>query len=148
MKDLLNFGEMLSVQARLSPDRVGARDLERAMTLQRKDVAKQNASLKSGLEAKDLIFNNVDPDFQDFYACGSGLESCEIDHRSRAICTGASVSSSTNPETDTPSSLTAFFIGKSVLSNSAVTFAKSLQLPMMPATVLLLEINSKSRTSP
>jgi hypothetical protein len=29
-----------------------------------------------------------------------------------------------NPETDTPSSLTAFFIGKSALNNSLVTFAK------------------------
>jgi len=59
VKNLLNFGEMFSVQAHLSPDRVGARDLERAMTLQREDAAKQNANLKSGLEAKDLIFNNV-----------------------------------------------------------------------------------------
>ena len=32
MKDLLNFGQMLSVHARLSPNRVGARDLERSMT--------------------------------------------------------------------------------------------------------------------
>ena len=32
MKDLLNFGQMLSVHARLSPNRIGARDLDRAMT--------------------------------------------------------------------------------------------------------------------
>jgi acyl-CoA synthetase (AMP-forming)/AMP-acid ligase II len=32
VKDLLNFGQMLSVHARLSPGRVGARDLDRAMT--------------------------------------------------------------------------------------------------------------------
>ena len=32
MKDLLNFGEMLSVHARLSPNRLGARDLDRSMT--------------------------------------------------------------------------------------------------------------------
>jgi len=32
VKDLLNFGQMLSVHARLSPNRVGARDLERSMT--------------------------------------------------------------------------------------------------------------------
>ena len=32
MKNLLNFGQMLSVHARLSPERIGARDLERAMT--------------------------------------------------------------------------------------------------------------------
>src|ERR1700754_1428623 len=32
MKDLLNFGQMLSVHARITPNRVGARDLERTMT--------------------------------------------------------------------------------------------------------------------
>ena len=32
VKDLLNFGQMLSVHARLSPNRVGARDLERSAT--------------------------------------------------------------------------------------------------------------------
>src|SRR6185436_4436406 len=32
MKDLLNFGEMLSAHARLAPNRTGARDLDRAMT--------------------------------------------------------------------------------------------------------------------
>jgi hypothetical protein len=62
-------------------------------------------------------------------------------YSSRAICAG---SSSTNPETDTPSSLTAFLIGKTAFNNSAVTFAKSLLLPIVLATVLLLEISSKS----
>jgi fatty-acyl-CoA synthase len=32
MQDLLNLGQMLSVHARLSPDRLGARDLERSMS--------------------------------------------------------------------------------------------------------------------
>ena len=32
MKDLLNFGQMLSVHARLSPGRVGARDLDHSMS--------------------------------------------------------------------------------------------------------------------
>src|SRR5580704_16291208 len=32
MKDLLNFGEMLSVHARLAPNRLGTRDLDRSMT--------------------------------------------------------------------------------------------------------------------
>src|SRR5215217_290832 len=32
MKDLLILGQMLTVHARLSPDRTGARDLDRAMT--------------------------------------------------------------------------------------------------------------------
>src|SRR4029077_16456767 len=32
MKDLLNFGEMLSAHARLAPNRTGARDLDRSMT--------------------------------------------------------------------------------------------------------------------
>jgi hypothetical protein len=68
----------------------------------------------------------------------------EIDHSSRAICAGSSVSSPTNPETDTPSSLTAFFIEKSALNNSDVTFAKSLRRSTEPAIVRLREINSKS----
>jgi hypothetical protein len=65
----------------------------------------------------------------------------EVDHSSRGICVGSSVSSPTNPETDTPSSLTAFFIGKSALNNSA---AKSLRLQTAPANVRLREISSKS----
>jgi fatty-acyl-CoA synthase len=32
VKDLLNFGEMLAVHARITPDRLGTRDLDRAMT--------------------------------------------------------------------------------------------------------------------
>ncbi len=32
MRDPLPFGRMLSVQARLQPDRIGARDLERSMS--------------------------------------------------------------------------------------------------------------------
>ena len=32
MKELLNLGQMLTAHARLSPDRIGARDLERTMT--------------------------------------------------------------------------------------------------------------------
>ena len=32
MRDVLTPGQMLAVQARLQPDRIGARDLERAMT--------------------------------------------------------------------------------------------------------------------
>ena len=32
MKDLLNFGQMLSVHARVTPGRIGARDLDRALT--------------------------------------------------------------------------------------------------------------------
>jgi non-ribosomal peptide synthetase component F len=32
MRDVLTPGQMLAVQARLQPDRIGARDLEREMT--------------------------------------------------------------------------------------------------------------------
>src|SRR5262245_44365705 len=32
VKDLLNFGQMLSVHARVTPGRIGARDLDRALT--------------------------------------------------------------------------------------------------------------------
>jgi fatty-acyl-CoA synthase len=57
-KDLLNFGQMLSVHARLSPDRVGARDLERSMTFsQWNDRACRlaNALLGLGLSKGDRV---------------------------------------------------------------------------------------------
>ena len=50
MKDLLTLGQMLSVQARLNPDKTGARDLERSMTfLQWNRRACQLANAISGL---------------------------------------------------------------------------------------------------
>ncbi|WP_323048374.1 class I adenylate-forming enzyme family protein [Paraburkholderia sp.] len=58
VKDLLNFGQMLSVHARLSPDRVGARDLERSMTFsQWNDRACRlaNALLGLGLSKGDRV---------------------------------------------------------------------------------------------
>jgi TRAP-type transport system periplasmic protein len=49
--------------AGLPPDiqEIVSKNINAAALLQREDVAKQNASLKSDLEAKGLIFNNVDP---------------------------------------------------------------------------------------
>jgi fatty-acyl-CoA synthase len=58
VKDLLNFGQMLSVHARLSPNRVGARDLERSMTFsQWNDRACRlaNALLGLGLSKGDRV---------------------------------------------------------------------------------------------
>ena len=58
MKDLLNFGEMLSVHARLSPNRVGARDLERTMTFAQwneRSCRLANALLGLGLKKGDRI---------------------------------------------------------------------------------------------
>ena len=58
MKDLLNFGQMLSVHARLSPNRVGARDLERSMTFSQwndRSCRLANALLGLGLSKGDRV---------------------------------------------------------------------------------------------
>src|SRR5215468_1259274 len=58
MKDLLNFGQMLSVQARVSPNRTGARDLERAMTFAQwneRSCRLANALLGLGLAKGDRV---------------------------------------------------------------------------------------------
>src|SRR5215470_12593370 len=58
MKDLLNFGEMLAVHARLAPNRLGTRDLDRAMTFgQWNDRSCQlaNALLGLGLVKGDRV---------------------------------------------------------------------------------------------
>jgi fatty-acyl-CoA synthase len=58
VKDLLNFGEMLSVHARLSPNRVGALDLERSMTFAQwneRSCRLANALLGLGLNKGDRV---------------------------------------------------------------------------------------------
>lgn len=58
MKDLLNFGEMLSVHARLAPQRVGARDLDRTMTFAQwneRSCRLANALLGLGLAKGDRV---------------------------------------------------------------------------------------------
>ena len=58
MKDLLNFGQMLSVHARLSPNRIGARDLDRAMTFAQwneRSCRLANALLGLGLTKGDRV---------------------------------------------------------------------------------------------
>jgi hypothetical protein len=50
----------------------------------------------------------------------------------------------TNPEIDTPSSLTAFSSGNTVLSKSNVIDSNSLRLSTEPGNVRLREINSIS----
>ncbi len=58
MTVLLNFGQMLATQARLSPERVGARDLDRAMTFVRwneRACRLANALLGLGLAKGDRV---------------------------------------------------------------------------------------------
>ena len=58
MKDLLNFGEMLSVHARLAPNRLGTRDLERSMTFAQwndRSCRLSNALLGLGLAKGDRV---------------------------------------------------------------------------------------------
>jgi hypothetical protein len=66
-------------------------------------------------------------------------------YSSKAICRGRSGSSSaTNPEIDTPSSLTDFSSGNTVLSKSNVIDSNSLRLSTELGDVRLREISSKS----
>ena len=58
MKDLLNFGQMLSVHSRVTPNRVGARDLERSMTFTQwneRSCRLANALLGLGLSKGDRV---------------------------------------------------------------------------------------------
>ena len=58
MKDLLNFGQMLSVHARITPSRVGARDLDRSMTFTQwneRSCRLANALLGLGLYKGDRV---------------------------------------------------------------------------------------------
>jgi acyl-CoA synthetase (AMP-forming)/AMP-acid ligase II len=58
VKDLLNFGEMLSVHARLAPNRLGTRDLDRSMTFgqwNERSCRLANALLGLGLAKGDRI---------------------------------------------------------------------------------------------
>src|SRR3954451_6451178 len=67
VKELLTFGQMLPVHARLHADRVGARDLERAMTFREwndRSCRLANALLGLGLQKGDrvavLAYNRVE----------------------------------------------------------------------------------------
>jgi fatty-acyl-CoA synthase len=58
VKDLLNFGQMLSVHARVAPNRIGARDLDRAMTFTQwneRSCRLANALLGLGLSKGDRV---------------------------------------------------------------------------------------------
>ena len=58
MKDLLNFGQMLSVHSRVTPNRIGARDLERSMTFRHGTSARAGspiALLGLGLSKGDRV---------------------------------------------------------------------------------------------
>ena len=67
MNDLLTIGQMLAVHARLLPEKVGARDLERAMTFRAwngRSCRLANALLGLGLKKGDrvavLAYNRVE----------------------------------------------------------------------------------------
>ncbi|MCP1550305.1 MULTISPECIES: class I adenylate-forming enzyme family protein [Methylorubrum] len=88
MKDLLTFGQMLSVHARLAPERMGARDLERAMSFRlwnERSCRLANALLGLGLEKGDrvavLAYNCVE--WAEIYAATAkaGLVSVPINFR-------------------------------------------------------------------
>lgn len=58
MKELLTLGQMISVQARLRPDKIGARDLERKMTFDvwnKRSCQLANAFIGMGLQKGDRI---------------------------------------------------------------------------------------------
>ena len=58
MKDLLNFGQMLSAHARITPDRTGARDLDRTMSFalwNERACRLANALLGLGLNKGDRV---------------------------------------------------------------------------------------------
>jgi fatty-acyl-CoA synthase len=58
VKDLLNFGQMLSVHARVAPNRIGARDLDRAITFTQwneRSCRLANALLGLGLSKGDRV---------------------------------------------------------------------------------------------
>ncbi|MFN5687645.1 AMP-binding protein, partial [Bradyrhizobium sp.] len=58
MKDLLNFGQMLAAHARMSPERTGARDLERSMSFRlwnARACRLANALLGLGLAKGDRV---------------------------------------------------------------------------------------------
>ena len=88
MQDLLNLGQILSVHARLSPNRVGARDLDREMSFAQwneRSGRLANALLGLGLAKGDrfavLAYNRVE--WLEFYAAAakSGLVIVPINFR-------------------------------------------------------------------
>ncbi len=88
MKELLTIGQMLSVQARLYPDRIGARDLDRAMTFRQwnqRACRLANALLGLGLAKGDrvaiLAYNRVE--WAEIYAATAkaGLVAVPINFR-------------------------------------------------------------------
>ena len=62
----------------------------------------------------------------------------------KTICSGRWISSTANPDIVTPSSLTDFCIGNSILNRSIATFSSSSRPPIAPVNVQLRVINSKS----
>src|SRR6478735_231273 len=88
VKDLLNFGQMLSVHARVAPNHIGARDLDRAMTFTQwneRSCRLANALLGLGLSKGDrvavLAYNCVE--WAEIYAAAAkgGLVAVPINFR-------------------------------------------------------------------
>jgi acyl-CoA synthetase (AMP-forming)/AMP-acid ligase II len=103
MTKMLTVGEMLSAQARLQPDRIGARDLERACTFRdwnRRACRLANALLGLGLSRGDrvavLAYNRVE--WAEIYAAAAkaGLVAVPVNFRltapeARYICADCGV---------------------------------------------------------
>ena len=88
MKDLLTLGQMLSAHARLSPNKAGARDLERSLTFAQwndRTCRLANALLGIGLSKGDqfaiLTYNSLE--WLEFYMAASkaGLIAVPINFR-------------------------------------------------------------------
>jgi fatty-acyl-CoA synthase len=88
MKTVLDLGQMLTAHARLSPDRIGARDLERSMTFQQWNARAcrlANALLGLGLSKGDrvaiLAYNTVE--WVEIYAAAAkaGLVAVPVNFR-------------------------------------------------------------------
>jgi fatty-acyl-CoA synthase len=88
MKTVLNLGQVLTTHARLSPDRIGARDLERSMTFYQWNARAcrlANALLGLGLSKGDrvaiLAYNTVE--WVEIYAAAAkaGLVAVPVNFR-------------------------------------------------------------------
>jgi len=77
VKDLLNFGQMLSAHARITPSRVGARDLDRSMTFKQwneRSCQLANALLGPiGLIISGIVSSSMEGSVQEMKSMTSGL---------------------------------------------------------------------------
>ena len=103
MKNPLHLGQMLSVHARLSPDRAGARDLDRSMTFaqwNRRACRLANGLLGLGLAKGDrvaiLAYNCVE--WAEIYAAAAKAGLVAVPINFRLVGRGGRSSSSRTPK--------------------------------------------------